>query len=77
MKKRGRPEVPKMNFKSIKEVSVAVAELAEDTNSSFNGLCILIDDYVRETGMSYEEAFEKVKEIKILFNRFRRLAELS
>lgn len=49
-------------FTSIKDVSVAVAELAEKYGYSFENLCILVDYYADEEGMDYEKAYNKIKE---------------
>ncbi len=60
---------------SVKDISFAVTELAKDTNSNVDILGLLIDHYVTEMGMNYEEALDAVKEHEMLFTRFRRLAE--
>lgn len=48
-------------FTRMKDISVAVAELAESTDSNFNVLCWLVDYYAKDKGMGYEKAFNKVR----------------
>lgn len=53
-----------MDFKRVKEVAVAIAELAWDSGEDFEKLCDKVERLVAQ-GKRYSEAYEMVaKEVK-------------
>ena len=58
-------------FNRIKDLSVAVSGLAEDTGEDYDILCHRIQNLVENHGATYEKAYEFVKRSAYSMRRYR------